>query len=62
MTNQATSLEQENSPRQTGETAAGKPRPEQGEMPFAMVQGKELWLFPKTSISRRMPSSISRSF
>ena len=47
MTNQATSLEQENSPPQTGEPAAGKPHPEQGEMPFAMVQGKELTVVPK---------------
>lgn len=47
MTSQATSLEQENSAQQPGESAAGKPRPEQGEMPFAMVQGKELTVVPK---------------
>jgi segregation and condensation protein A len=47
VTTQATPLEENNSLEQAGEIAAGTPRPEQEEMPFAMVQGKELTVVPK---------------
>lgn len=47
MTTQATPLE-ENAPlEQPGDLAVNKLRPEQEEMPFAMVQGKELTVVPK---------------
>jgi segregation and condensation protein A len=44
---QATPLEENNSLEPAGEIAGGTPRPEQEEMPFAMVQGKELTVVPK---------------
>ena len=47
MTTQATPLEENNTLEQPGEIAGGAPRPEQEEMPFAMVQGKELTVVPK---------------
>ncbi len=47
MTSQATPLEENNSLESTGEIASAIPRPEQKEMPFAMVQGKELTVVPK---------------
>ena len=47
MTIQATPLEENNTLEQTGDIAGATPRPEQEEMPFAMVQGKELTVVPK---------------
>ena len=47
MSTQATSAEKDNALEQAGEIAVGTPRPEQEEMPFAMVQGKELTVVPK---------------
>ena len=46
MSIQATSVE-ENNPAQPSNTAGGKVHPAQEEMPFAMVQGKELTVVPK---------------
>lgn len=47
MTTQATPLEENNTLEQPGDIAGATPRPEQEEMPFAMVQGKELTVVPK---------------
>lgn len=47
MTTQATPLEENTPLEQPGDVAGNKLRPEQEEMPFAMVQGKELTVVPK---------------
>ena len=47
MTTQATPLEENNTLEQPSDIAGAAPRPEQEEMPFARVQGKELTVVPK---------------
>ncbi len=47
MSIQATSLEENNTLEKTGDIRGRKLRPEQEEMPFAMVQGKELTVVPR---------------
>jgi len=47
VTTQATPLEENTPLEQPGDVAGNKLRPEQEEMPFAMVQGKELTVVPK---------------